>query len=229
MRINLKLSVIMPIYNEKRTLKQIIKKVQNVPIKKEIIMVDDGSSDGTRSILKNYEDVSNIKIIYHSKNMGKGKAIRTAIKKISGDIAIIQDADLEYEPMDYLKLVEPIKKGKAQVIYGSRVLNQENEYSYNSFLLGGKLVTFIANILFSQKLTDEPTCYKVFDSKLLKSIKLECKGFEFCPEVTAKIAKKGIKVNEIPIKYYPRNFEEGKKITWYDGLKAIWVLFKYRF
>lgn len=226
---SMKLSIIMPIYNERETLEKIVEKVQTVPIKKEIIMVDDGSTDGTREILKEYENVQNIKVIYHTKNMGKGTAIRTAIKYITGDIVIIQDADLEYDPNDYLNLVKPIQNKDAKVIYGSRALNPENKHSYNRYLLGGKLVTFVANILYSQRLTDEPTCYKVFDTKLLKSIFLKCKRFEFCPEVTAKIAKKGIKIKEIPINYYPRNFKEGKKIKWYDGLEAIWTLIKYKF
>ena len=225
----MKLSIIMPIYNEKETLKKIVEKIQKVPIEKEIIMVDDGSTDGTREIMKKYENVTNIKVIYHTKNMGKGATIRTAIKYITGDIVIIQDADLEYDPNDYLKLVMPIQNKEVKVIYGSRALNPENKHSYNRYLLGGKLVTFVTNILFSQRLTDEPTCYKVFDTTLLKSIFLKCKRFEFCPEVTAKIAKMGIKIKEIPISYYPRNFTEGKKIKWYDGIEAIWTLIKYRF
>lgn len=225
----MKLSIIMPIYNEKKTLEKIVEKIQKVSIEKEIIMVDDGSTDGTREILKNYENVQNIKIIYHTKNMGKGATIRTAIKYITGDIVIIQDADLEYDPNDYLKLVTPIQNKEVKIIYGSRALNRENKHSYNRYLLGGKLVTFVTNILFSQRLTDEPTCYKVFDTILLKSILLKCNRFEFCPEVTAKIARKGIKIKEIPISYYPRNFQEGKKIKWYDGVEAIWTLIKYRF
>lgn len=225
----MKLSIIMPIYNEKETLEKIVEKVQKVPIKKEIIMVDDCSTDETREILKEYENMQNIKVIYQTKNMGKGTAIRTAIKYITGDIVIIQDADLEYDPNDYLNLVKPIQNKDAKVIYGSRALNTENKHSYNRYLLGGKLVTFVANILHSQRLTDEPTCYKVFDAELLKSIPLKCKRFEFCPEVTAKIAKKGIKIKEIPINYYPRDFKHGKKIKWYDGLEAIWTLMKYRF
>ena len=224
----MKLSIIMPIYNEAKTLEQIVEKVQKVPVEKEIIMVDDGSSDGTRDVLKKYNNVQNIKVIYHEKNMGKGSTIRTAIKYISGDVVIIQDADLEYDPADYIKLIEPIRNKETKVIYGSRLLNPENKHSYNRYLLGGKLVTFVTNILFAQKLTDEPTCYKVFNAEFLSSLPLTCKRFEFCPEVTAKVAKKGIKIKEIPIQYYPRNFEEGKKIKWHDGLEAIWTLIKFR-
>jgi len=224
----MKLSVLMPIYNEENTLAQIIKKIIEVPIEKEIIMVDDCSTDNTKNILRKYENIKNIKIIYLSKNRGKGYAIRIAIKHISGDIAIIQDADLEYEPNDYLKLIEPISNKQEKVIYGSRFLNKKNKHSYFRFYLGGLLVTFVTNILFRQHLTDEPTCYKVFDVQVLKSIALKCTRFEFCPEITAKISKKGIKIKEIPINYYPRSIEEGKKIKWHDGLEAIWTLIKYR-
>ncbi len=219
----------MPIYNEKNTLEEIFQKIVAVPIEKEIIMVDDGSTDGTRDILKKYEKLDFVKVIYQKGNFGKGSAIKAGIPHITGDITIIQDADLEYDPNDYLKLVEPIKDKKEKVIYGSRFINKSNKHSYRSFYLGGLLVSFITNILYWQKLTDEPTCYKVFDTELLKSIKLNCTGFEFCPEVTAKIAKKGIRIKELPINYYPRTLDEGKKITWKDGLQAIWVLFKYRF
>jgi len=219
----------MPIYNEKSTLEEIFQKIVAVPIEKEIIMVDDGSTDGTRDILKKYEKLNFVKVIYQKNNFGKGSAIRAGIPHVSGDITIIQDADLEYDPNDYLKLVRPIKDKKEKVIYGSRFKNKSNKHSYRSFYLGGLFVSFITNILYWQKLTDEPTCYKVFDTELLKSIKLNCTGFEFCPEVTAKVAKKGIKIKEIPINYYPRTLDEGKKITWKDGIQAIWVLLKYRF
>ena len=223
------LTVIMPVFNEKNTIETILGKIQKVPIEKEIIIVDDGSTDSTRDILKKYENIKNIKIIYHKKNKGKGAAIRTAINHIKGDIVIIQDADLEYDPADYIQLIKPIQENKSKVIYGSRFLNPKNKHSHYSFYLGGRFVSLITNILYSQKLTDEPTCYKVFDSELLRSIHLECEKFEFCPEVTAKIAKKGIKIKELPINYYPRKKMEGKKLTWSDGLEAVWTLLKYRF
>ena len=224
----MKLSVIIPVYNEKNTLPSIISKVQQVSIKKEIIIVDDGSTDGTKELLKGYEKLKDIKIIYQRKNLGKGAAIRAAIPLITGDITIIQDADLEYDPQDYLKLIKPISTNNTKVIYGSRFLNKRNKHSYQRFYLGGLLLSIITNLLYSQKLTDEPTCYKVFDSKLLKSINLKCVGFEFCPEVTAKVAKRGIFIKEVPINYYPRSIQEGKKINWKDGVKAIWTLIKYR-
>ena len=226
----MRLSIIMPVYNEKETIAEIIRKVKEVDlndIKKEIIIVDDFSTDGTRKILEKVKD-NEIKIIYHDKNMGKGYAIRTALKYVTGDIVIIQDADLEYNPEDYIKLILPIIKGENKVVYGSRMLGK-NKYSSLSFFLGGQLVTFVANLLYGTKITDEPTCYKVFNSDVIKNLNLECKGFEFCPEVTAKVAKKGFKIKEIPISYYPRDKKHGKKINWKDGLEAIWILIKYRF
>jgi glycosyltransferase involved in cell wall biosynthesis len=223
------LSVLIPVYNEIKSIDAIIEKIQAVPLEKEIIIVDDGSTDGTRERLATYSAVSNVRVIHHTHNQGKGAAIRTAISQIQGDIAIVQDADLEYEPQDYIKLIEPIVAGREKVIYGSRFLKPENHHSYVSFYIGGQLVTWITNLLYNQRLTDEPTCYKVFESAFLQSIPLECTGFEFCPEVTAKVAKRGVRIHELPISYYPRSVEEGKKISWFDGVEAIWVLLKYRF
>lgn len=222
------LSVLIPAYNEVHNIQNILNKIGEVDIPKEIIVVDDGSTDGTRELLNTLKS-DTIKVIFHEKNQGKGGAIRTAIEHSKGDIIIIQDADLEYDPQDYYKLIPVIESGKEKVVYGSRFLNKQNKHSYFSFFLGGQVVTWITNILYFQNLTDEPTCYKVFDAKLLKSIKLNCTGFEFCPEVTAKIAKLGYKIPEVPISYYPRSISEGKKINWKDGVEAIWVLFKYRF
>jgi glycosyltransferase involved in cell wall biosynthesis len=222
------LSVLIPAYNEVHNIQNILNKIGEVNIPKEIIVVDDGSTDGTRELLNTLKS-DTIKVIFHEKNQGKGGAIRTAIAHSKGDIILIQDADLEYDPQDYYKLIPVIESGKEKVVYGSRFLNKQNKHSYFSFFLGGQVVTWITNILYFQTLTDEPTCYKVFDAKLLKSIKLNCTGFEFCPEVTAKIAKLGYKIPEVPISYYPRSISEGKKINWKDGVEAIWVLFKYRF
>ncbi len=222
------LSVLIPAYNEVHNIQNILNKIGEVTIPKEIIVVDDGSTDGTRELLNTLKS-DTIKVVFHEENQGKGGAIRTAIEHSKGDIIIIQDADLEYDPQDYYKLIPVIESGKEKVVYGSRFLNKQNKHSYFSFFLGGQVVTWITNILYFQNLTDEPTCYKVFDAKLLKSIKLNCTGFEFCPEVTAKIAKLGYKIPEVPISYYPRSISEGKKINWKDGVEAIWVLFKYRF
>ena len=222
------LSVLIPAYNEIKSIDILLEKIQAVPLTKEIIIVDDGSTDGTRDRLAAYASVPNIRVVYHEHNQGKGAAIRTAIQHMTGDIAIVQDADLEYEPQDYLALVQPIAEGKEKVVYGSRFLNRENRHSYMSFYIGGQVVTLLTNILYNQRLTDEPTCYKVFDSHLLRSIPLDCTRFEFCPEVTAKVAKRGIRIKELPINYYPRSIAEGKKISWFDGVEAIWVLFKYR-
>jgi len=222
------LSVLIPAYNEIKSIDILLEKVQAVPLNKEIIIVDDGSTDGTRDRLETYKSVPNIKVVYHEHNQGKGAAIRTAIQHMTGDIAIVQDADLEYEPQDYLALVQPIVDGKEKVVYGSRFLNRENRHSYMSFYIGGQVVTLLTNILYNQRLTDEPTCYKVFDSNFLRSIPLECTRFEFCPEVTSKVAKRGIRIKELPISYYPRSIAEGKKISWLDGMEAIWVLLKYR-
>ena len=227
----MKLSIIMPVYNEKSTIKEIIHRIKNVPIDKEIIIADDCSTDGTREILRKLQseeyDKGEIKIIYHEKNMGKGWAIRTALKYVSGEIVIIQDADLEYEPEDYPRLIEPIVSGEASVVYGPRSLGKK--ISYLSFYLGGQFLSFLTNILYGSHITDEATCYKVFRADVIKGINLKCERFEFCPEVTAKLLKKGYKIYEVPIHYYPRSIKEGKKINWKDGLEAIWTLIKYRF
>ena len=222
------LSVLIPAYNEINSIDTLLEKIQAVPLDKEIIIVDDGSTDGTRERLATYASVPNLKVVLHDHNQGKGAAIRTAIKYMTGTIAIVQDADLEYEPQDYMALVQPIAEGKEKVIYGSRFLNPENRHSYMSFYIGGQVVTLLTNALYNQRLTDEPTCYKVFDADFLRSIPLNCTRFEFCPEVTAKVAKRGIRIKELPISYYPRSVAEGKKISWFDGIEAIWVLLRYR-
>ena len=222
--------MIIPVYNEKKTLPKLLKKIEGVKsINKEIIIVDDGSEDSTRDFLKKVKD--KYKVIFHEKNKGKGTAIRTGLKHATGDIVIIQDADLEYDPNDYNKLIKPIIEGKANVVYGSRRLQkQKEEYANIGFYIGGITINLIANILYPNlHITDEATCYKVFKADVIKNLNLKCKRFEFCPEVTAKLAKRKIKIMEIPISYHPRSVEEGKKINWKDGIEAIWTLLKYKF
>ncbi len=228
------LSIIIPAYNEEQTIRKLLDKVCAVTliegISKEILVIDDGSSDSTNDIVAEYISslgVKNIRLISQERNQGKGAALRKGIEVATGDFIIIQDADLEYDPEDYNLLLPHLLNGE-KVVYGSRFLRKENKHSYQSFYYGGLLVTFFTNLLFLQKLTDEPTCYKAFETNFLKSIPLKCTGFEFCPEVTAKTAKKGIKIKEVPIHYYPRSIEQGKKIKWTDGLDALWTLLKYR-
>ncbi|MEN7982338.1 MAG: glycosyltransferase family 2 protein [Nanoarchaeota archaeon] len=225
----MKLSIIVPAYNEIDTINKILKKIKEINLSKEIIIIDDGSTDGTREYLEKLKD-SEIKVIFHRKNMGKSSAVRTGIKNASGKITIIQDADLEYDPKDYYELIKPIEQGKCKVVYGTRykIVNKMFNLSY-PFFLANRILTLMANFLYNANITDEPTCYKVFDTKVLKSLNLKSKRFEFCPEVTAKVRKKGYEIYEVPIKYYPRSIEEGKKINWKDGIEAVWTLIKYRF
>ncbi len=230
----LKLSILIPCYNEEKNLEKIVKKIEDVHfsnIKKELIFIDDGSTDQTPAILKKIvENHPNYRVITHHKNQGKGTAIRTGLQELTSDFTIIQDADLEYDPHDYKKLLDPMLNHGFQVVYGSRERNKNNKtHSGLSFYLGGKFLSWLTNFLYGSNLTDEATCYKLFQTDLLKKIPLTCKRFEFCPEVTAKILKKGIPIKEVPISYHPRKKNEGKKINWKDGLEAIWTLLKYRF
>jgi len=224
----LKLSVIMPVYNERDTIAQILKKVRAVDLEKEIIVVDDGSTDGTRDILKREEQKGDLKVFYHSQNMGKGAAIRTGLEHATGDVVIVQDADLEYDPGDYPLLLEPIAEGRSEVVYGSRFWGPHKTMRL-SFALGNKLLTLITNILYGAALTDMETCYKAFRTEAIKSIPLRARRFEFEPEVTAKVLKRGYHIHEVPISYAGRGHREGKKITWRDGITALWTLIKYRF
>ena len=226
----MKLSIIIPVYNEKNSILELVSRVKKVnlgKIQKEIIVVDDFSSDGTREILKKIND---IKLLFHEKNCGKGAALKTGIAKSSGDIIIVQDADLEYVPEEYGKLIKPIIDGKTKVVYGSRILKKENPKGKLLFYLGGQAVTIFTNLLYGSRLTDEPTCYKVFH-KDLKSILVGAEGdhFEWEPEITAKFLRKGEKILEIPISYDPRGKDEGKKINSNDGIQALWTLLKWRF
>jgi len=226
----IKLSIIMPVYNEEKTIMNILERVKNSKIKaeKEIVIVDDFSRDGTREILGSIKD-KKIKIVFHETNKGKGSAIRTGLQHVTGDFIIIQDADLEYNPDEYHLLLDYALENSIKVVYGSRMLKKENKKSYWSFYLGNILVNRVANLLYWTKLTDVETCYKLVDRELINSLNLKAEKFDFEPEVTAKILKKGIEIKEIPISYSPRSIEEGKKIRWKDGVDAIWTLIKYRF
>ena len=227
------ITVIIPCYNEIKTISIIIDKVYKQKSKKQIIVVDDYSTDGTRKILKKKLRKKIDKIILHNKNYGKGAAINSAKKFIKGNIIIIQDADLEYSPKDFNKLIKPIMDKKYNVVYGSRVLGKnryfENEFSSIFRVFANHILTIISNILNNQNLTDAHTCYKVFDAKIFKKIKLEEKGFSFCPEVTTKISLLNEKIKEVPISYKGRGYSEGKKINFKDGFIALKTLLKYRF
>ena len=227
------ITVIIPCYNEIKTISIIIDKVYKQKLKKQIIVVDDYSTDGTRKILKKKLRKKIDKIIFHNKNYGKGAAINSAKKFIKGNIIIIQDADLEYSPKDFNKLIKPIMDKKYNVVYGSRVLGKnryfENEFSSIFRVFANHILTIISNILNNQNLTDAHTCYKVFDTKTFKKIKLEEKGFSFCPEVTTKVSLLNEKIKEVPISYKGRDYSEGKKINFKDGFIALKTLLKYRF
>ena len=225
----MKLSVIVPVYNEINTIREILRRVKEVSIDKEILIVDDFSTDGTREYLKSIEGEEGIRVFYHQENMGKGSAIRTAIGEARGDVVIIQDADLEYDPRDYDKLIKPIMEGKASVVYGSRYSNPENELPLTRFKIGVLVLTAMANLLYGAGITDEATCYKAFKADVIKRIPLKCKRFEFCPEVTAKVRKRGYRIEEVPISFKFRTAKEGKKIGWRDGVEAVIALLKYRF
>ena len=223
----MKLTIIIPCYDEEKTIGIIIDKVKKTnlqQIKKEIIVVDDGSKDSSLEILRSITDIY---LIENRNNLGKGGAIQKGLSKSTGDYIIIQDADLEYDPNDYIKLLNKAINDGELVVYGSRILNKKNNYSTISFYLGGLLVTFFTNLIFrNSNLTDQPTCYKLFKSDIIKNINLTSKGFEFCSEVTAKILKKNINIAEVPINYYPRKKKDGKKIKWTDGLIALKTLIK---
>jgi len=220
------LSVIIPVYNESRCISTILEMVKQVAIPKEIIVVDDGSTDGTRETLLGLMHDPQVQVIFHDRNRGKGAAIRTGIRHAVGEYIIIQDSDLEYDPCDYPALLEPLKTGRANVVYGVR---PDRPQRGMSFFLGAKFLTWLTNFLYGCNIRDEATGYKVFRSSLLKRIPLQGNRFEFCPEVTAKICRMGEAIHEVPISYDPRPKGDGKKIKWTDGLDAIWTLLRYRF
>lgn len=230
------LTIIIPAYNEAENIAAVLDKVCNVKLPynvgKEILVVDDGSKDDTAARVEEFiasHPDEPVKLLRHERNHGKGRAIRTALAKGTGDFVIIQDGDLELDPNDIARLLKVMIDGNYDVVYGSRFLNHQNKSLYRSFRWGGRLVSHVANVLYGQHITDEPTCYKLMRSGVLKRFTLKCEGFEFCPEVTAKISKLGIKIHEEPISYMPRSLEQGKKLRWTDGLEAVWTLFKYRF
>ena len=219
-------SVIIPVYNEVAHLEELLHAVQASPVSKEIIVVDDGSTDGTREKLQSLSRQNDITIVFHEKNCGKGASIRTALEYARGEYVLIQDSDLEYDPCDYPALLRPLQTGQANVVYGVRPDRPERGLR---FFVGAKLLTHLTNFLYDAGIHDEATCYKVFRSSVLQKMKLECQGFEFCPEVTAKLCRMGERIEEVPISYRPRSAGEGKKIRHSDGLLAIWTLIHYRF
>lgn len=223
----MKLSILIPIYNECATVLEIIKRVQAVPFEKEIIAVDDGSVDGTRNLLPQAEK-DGVIVLYHERNQGKGAAIQTGLKRATGDIIVIQDADLEYDPRDYTQLVNPIVEGRAKVVYGSRFLGPRMAMFF-WHMLANKALTLMTNILYDAILSDMETGYKAFRADIIKGMTLRSRRFDFEPEVTAKVLKRKIRIFEVPISYYGREYAEGKKIGTKDGFIAIWTLLKYRF
>lgn len=219
-------SVIIPTYNEKNTIEEIIEKVYSIDIPKEIIVVDDGSADGTKEILKTI-DREGIRVFFHDINRGKGACIKTAIKHVKGDIVIIQDADLEYDPSEYPNLLNSILEGKADAVYGSRFLGGPHRVLFFWHYVGNKILTTISNMLTDLNLTDMETGYKVFKTEVIKSLNLKSERFGFEPEVTAKLAKGKYRIYEVPISYWGRDYLEGKKITWKDGIAALWHIIRY--
>ena len=225
----MKLSVVIPVFNEKSTIAEIVSLVRAVGVVDEIMIVDDGSSDGTREILDELSKLPEVRVIEHAHNQGKGAAVVTGIRAASGDVMIIQDADLEYDPQDYIRLLEPIQAGETDVVYGSRFASKETERPMFLSLLANLTLTLVTNLLYGATLTDMETCYKVFRREVVEGMEINATGFEFEPEFTAKILKQKIKIVELPISFNPRGYSEGKKITALDGMIALWTLIKYRF
>jgi glycosyltransferase involved in cell wall biosynthesis len=219
-------SVVVPVYNEIAHVDELLQAIQNSPVKKEIIIVDDGSTDGTREKLQAMPLADDVTVIFHEKNYGKGAAIRTALQYARGEYVLIQDSDLEYDPQDYPALLRPLEERQANVVYGVRPDRPERGLR---FFLGAKLLTHLTNLLYCARIHDEATCYKVFRRSVIAQIDLDCRRFEFCPEVTAKLCRMGEKIAEVPVSYSPRSAGEGKKIRHADGWLAIWTLLRYRF
>jgi len=223
------ISVIVPVYNECNTIQEIIRRVQATGIPSEIVIVDDGSSDGTRQVLAEMDGKENVRVVYHEKNMGKGSAVRTGFTHAIGDIIIIQDADLEYDPREYPNLLKPIQEGLADVVYGSRFLGAARRPILFWNMVANKILTLVTNILYNNILSDMETGYKVFRKEVVDGMTLHAKRFDFEPEFTAKILKRKCNLVEVPITFYPRDYSQGKKIHMRDAFEAMWALIKYRF
>lgn len=223
------LSVIVPVYNERNTVAEIIRRMRQVevPVEREIVVVNDASSDGTDKVLAAIED-STVRVVHHPQNRGKGAAIRTGLDHARGDLLLIQDADLEYDPEDWPRLLNPVLKGKARVVYGSRFTGERKNMLFWHWM-GNRFLSLATNVLYNTTLSDMETCYKLFDRRVLEGITIEADRFDFEPEITAKVLRRGHRIYEVPISYAGREFEEGKKITWKDGFAALWTLVKYRF
>lgn len=226
----MKISVVIPVFNEVGTIKEIVARVQAVELEKEIVIVDDYSTDGTREHLGEIDRANdNVKVLYHDHNQGKGAALRTGFEQVTGDVVIIQDADLEYDPREYPVLLEPILDGRADVVYGSRFLGGPHRVLFFWHYVGNKFLTLLSNMFTNLNLTDMETCYKVFKKEVLHELEIKSNRFGFEPEFTAKVAKKHFRIYETPISYSGRTYAEGKKIGWKDGVKAIWCILWFRF
>ncbi len=228
-----RLTILMPVFNEVRTIREILEQVDAADasgLEKDLIIVDDGSTDGTRERLQQLDGLKTpFRVLFHAQNMGKGAALRTALTYATGDIILIQDGDLEYDPGEYPELLAPILQGRADVVYGSRIRGGKPVRDFSLvYLWGNKFVTFVANLLYGAALTDMETCYKVFRADVIKNIQIRANRFEFEPEITAKVLKRRHKIVELPISYYGRDRAEGKKLSWRDGIGALWTLLKYR-
>lgn len=221
-------SIIIPIFNEEELLPVVLQAVRSLPLNKELILVDDHSTDGTRRVLAGEEQLPDTQVLYHKQNRGKGAAIVTGLRAATGDIVIIQDADMEYDPNDILRVVEPIFRGEADVAYGSRFKGKVTGMRLPN-RVANWILAWMVSLLYGQRITDEATAYKAFRREIIKGVDLQCRRFEFCPEVTAKVMRQGIKIVEVPVVYRARTFEEGKKIGYRDFFSAIWTLLKYRF
>ncbi len=224
----MKLSIVIPVYNEAATIREVLERVRATPFDKEVIVVDDGSTDGTRDLLRSLR-FPDVVVVLHERNQGKGAALRTGFGRASGDVVIVQDADLEYDPADYPRLLKPIVEEKADVVYGSRFGGEAHRVLFFWHYVGNRFLTTLSNMFTNLNLTDMETCYKVFRASLLKSLRLRANRFGFEPEFTAKVARLGCRVYEVPISYHGRGYDAGKKITWKDGFAAIGCIVRYRF